>query len=550
MTNDKPDAPQRESDDTSKDNLVHLETGKANTRPQDINARIGDLEIALSEVDARLNVVDGGFRETSAKAAARDGSINDQLDSVQDELHTLRETYVTLSGRAEAIAKEAATMGRDLGSNQRALAERTKNMETRAEKLASELESRNKVLNSTIEAVESRLIEYLQAAVAESEEHYEQLSARSDEIVASAQALDKEMRQLDQNRGAEIHSLDDRFRGAHDALRQALMDAETTLELHRGRLDGQDERVAGAEARIESLRASEARLAQRCSALETTTDILNTRTNEMQSLIAVMDVRTTTLEERATLSEERIDDHEDRIVALTGTTGRQTRWGIAALLLIGVALGALLAHQHFNTLAEQDNNALIVQGINEQMGAQQVALNETLTTLQSGNDAAHETLTTETRELREQNRKLTETVEQHEARIAALDEKVQTVGDTATSANERLSAAKPLDTFGSDSIVHGPAWLDRQDPNHYVIRLITTNSKAELYRSAQRFGYRMDETFAYYEQVENGTTRYVLVYGTFGKRSDAESTLYRIPTFDPWSRPEVKEISAIQARVS
>ncbi|MGB0712632.1 MAG: hypothetical protein ACPGUC_03630 [Gammaproteobacteria bacterium] len=550
MNQDKPDAPKREEDETSKDNLVHLETGKSATRPQDINARIGDLEIALSEVDARLNVVDGGFRETSAKAAARDGSINDQLDSVQDELHTLRETYVTLSGRAEAIAKEAATMGRDLGSNQRALAERTKNMETRAEKLANELESRNKVLNSTIEAVESRLIEYLQAAVAESEDHYAQLTARSDQIVASAQALDKEMRALDQSRGDQITDLDGRFRGAHDALRQALLDAETTLDLHAGRMDGHAERLDADEAQIENLRASEARLAQRCSALETTTDILNARTTEMQELIAVMDVRTSTLEERSALNEERIDAHEGQILALSGTTRRHSRWGIAALLLIAVALGALLAHQHFNTLIEHENNALIVQGINEQMGAQQVALNETLSTIQTQNDAAHDTLTTETRELREQNRKLSETVEAHEARITALDEKVQTVEDTATSANERLSAAKPLDTFGADSIIHGPAWLAQQDPSHYVIRLITTNSKAELYRSAQRYGYRMDETFAYYEQVENGTTRYVLVYGSFGKRSDAESTLYRIPTFDPWSRPEVKEISSIRARVS
>ncbi|MES9871176.1 MAG: SPOR domain-containing protein, partial [Sedimenticola sp.] len=140
-------------------------------------------------------------------------------------------------------------------------------------------------------------------------------------------------------------------------------------------------------------------------------------------------------------------------------------------------------------------------------------------------------------------------VEDQKAKLAKLQEQIETVEEKSDSANGRLSAMAPHRQFGTDSIIHGPTWLAKQDPENYVVRLISANDKEKLYQAAQRWGRYLKEDLAFYETSDAGQGKFVLVYGAFSDAASARKAAQRLPTIDPWQRKQVERMISIQGKI-
>jgi len=249
--------------------------------------------------------------------------------------------------------------------------------------------------------------------------------------------------------------------------------------------------------------------------------------DQQQRQIGALERSDETLRERLLLQQQRLS---------------RQRWRLAAaFIVVVVVLAAISGYQY--QLWQHIAHANLV--LNARLSEQQLLLGQS-----RESEAALQRSVTELQgELAQQRQangilaNQSATLASHSARLA---ERVATMDETLRNLDGRLSAATPQSQFGIDNRVHGPSWLRQQSADHYVITLAEVSEPEQLFQIAQRLNYYLKQTLAYYErQDRQGVTHYVLIYGPFDDRAEAQRISHRLPPPDLRQRPAVVQIRDI-----
>lgn len=82
--------------------------------------------------------------------------------------------------------------------------------------------------------------------------------------------------------------------------------------------------------------------------------------------------------------------------------------------------------------------------------------------------------------------------------------------------------------------------------SNYTIQLLITANKAELNRYAQT--YNLGDKATYYASKKNGRASYILLYGNYKTRSEAQANLLKLPTAVKAQKPWIKQISQVRGK--
>lgn len=130
--------------------------------------------------------------------------------------------------------------------------------------------------------------------------------------------------------------------------------------------------------------------------------------------------------------------------------------------------------------------------------------------------------------------------------LATLDDRLKSVDDKVASLNGRLSYAMPSTEYGTDSTLHGPAWLARQNAEGYAIRVASTPDIQALHTLVQRYRHYFKGELAYFPAQTQYGVRYFLVYTGFTNRGEAEGVLWRMPRYIESQQPVISTLQEIQ----
>ncbi|MET0083781.1 MAG: hypothetical protein ABW079_12245 [Sedimenticola sp.] len=501
----------------AEDKLVKLEQGKGNFTPAvDLNSKLTRIEIDLTGLTRRLESTDTRLMNLHFEMKSQE-KVAERIDETHAELQELQVAYQELIRQSVKLARKSDELSAQFLSQNEQIADqheelsqlerRTGALESKTSLLSESLESRVKGLNATLQSMESRF---------------------SEEIAASAQASEARDREL---------------AGRIDRVANTTASAVSALE-------------SKINTKTDELGAGLRQANQDITTLFGSANDLATHTGDLQQQVGVLDVRTGTLEERADELEEQSERQQSAISTLFGNARRHLQWGAASLVLLLLLIGATAYHQadSLQQTAESDQQIkaeLVSQNQAVQQNSRELAdIGNRATELQASQQQLKLELDSALQAEQEKLKlALDSAVEAQKAELAKLQEQIETVEEKSDSANGRLSAMAPHRQFGTDSIIHGTTWLAKQDPERYVVRLISANDKEKLYQTAQRWGRYLKEDLAFYETSDAGQRKFVLVYGAFSDAASARKAAQRLPTIDPWQRKQVERMISIQGKI-
>ncbi|OOZ36064.1 SPOR domain-containing protein [Solemya velesiana gill symbiont] len=428
--------------------------------------------------------------------------IADQLDETHAGLQEQQVAYQELIQQSVRLTRETDELAESLKSQSEEIAEQrdeqselkrmARLLESKTTQLGESLHSRLAGLTATIKAMETRFGDEI-ATVAKASESRDQ-------------ALSERIEQVSINTTAAVNELYKRFTAKTDQMDSGLQQANHD---------------------IETLFGSSRELAQ--------------HTGNLQQQIGVVDVRTAALETRADELEDRAEQQQTGTETLSNASRRRFQWVTASLMVLLLLVGIVGYFQSINW----DQEAVKKNQLAEQLTTQNQIVqknSDELVALESHSASLHAF------QVEMQKAMDTELMAQQE-KINQLQEKTKSIEDKSDSANGRISAMAPHRQFGEDNVIHGPAWLSKQNPDSYVIELRTVSEKSALYQTAQRWSHYLKENLAYYETESNSAKQYVLVYGVFSDIASARSAGRVLPAIDPWNRSQVKQLRTLNAKI-
>ena len=178
----------------------------------------------------------------------------------------------------------------------------------------------------------------------------------------------------------------------------------------------------------------------------------------------------------------------------------------------------------------------------ETAGAEQTDVEQQIGALRSQIDtkmAGTVGLEIETEELSDKVRHLATLNEQ-------LESELDVIKDRIFSADETLQVSS-IDM----SNVRDASWLTAQNPNHYVIQLVSVYRKQELAGFiAQYQHYLPFDQLSYSKTVHKGRDMYILLFGSYGKFNEAMDKLEVLPSALQRNQPYIRTFKGVQRRMS
>ena len=386
----------------------------------------------------------------------------------------------------------------------------------------SEQQQRTTELAERIEQMKQRLAQRLDDLQAASDQLQSELAPLSQQV--TKQQLEQHRQRADLTQLAARNTAHDvqikLFQQAGDRQRQQL----TTLT-EQG--DQQQRQIDDQQQQLTTLTEQGDQQQRQIDDQQQQFTTLTEQGDQQQRQIGALERSDETLRERLLLQQQRLS---------------RQRWRLAAAFIVVVAVLAAISGYQYQ-LWQHIAHANLV--LNARLSEQQLLLGQS-----RESEAALQRSVTELQgELAQQRQangilaNQSATLASHSARLA---ERVATMDETLRNLDGRLSAATPQSQFGIDNRVHGPSWLRQQSADHYVITLAEVSEPEQLFQIAQRLNYYLKQTLAYYErQDRQGVTHYVLIYGPFDDRAEAQRISYRLPPPDLRQRPAVVQIRDI-----
>jgi DamX protein len=121
----------------------------------------------------------------------------------------------------------------------------------------------------------------------------------------------------------------------------------------------------------------------------------------------------------------------------------------------------------------------------------------------------------------------------------------------ASSATAPASTTPPIPQR-RESILSGSPF-ERQllaaPAESFSLQILGASSEANVKAFVERNGNGLRQTLGYYRAERAGAPWYIVAYGVFATRAEAEATLNRLPQALAASGPWVRSISAVQAEI-
>lgn len=362
----------------------------------------------------------------------------------------------------------------------------------------------------------------------------DRLIGKTNILTSSGEHLAKELDSVSASLGASLSDLGKRSNDTESGL--------TSLS----------EQVEYIKAATQELDSQNANLVRRTLDLTAVDKHLVEETEGLKSRIAQIEPRQQSLEDSnrrllrdtAVLTRKtgQLTDHFQKAAWITG----------GSVLVLAIAIGST------NWFSTSEIDGISV-GKNEQIlalrseltadikrletaGAARSEVEQQVGALQSRIDtkvAGTVALEIETAALSDEVRRLTTMNEQLESELDAIKDRI-------FSPDEGLQAAS-IDM----SELRGAPWLKAQNPNHYVIQLVSVYRKHELDGFiAQYQQYLPLEQLSYSKTVHKGRDMYILLFGSYGKFNEAIKKLEVLPSALQRNRPYIRTFRGVQRRMS
>ena len=137
--------------------------------------------------------------------------------------------------------------------------------------------------------------------------------------------------------------------------------------------------------------------------------------------------------------------------------------------------------------------------------------------------------------------------------VQDLNQRLETFQGEIGIIKDRIYAPdEPLRGTAVDmSGVRDTSWLKAQNPDHYVIQLVSVYRKQELAEYIARYQrYLPMDQLSYSKTLHKGRDMYVLLLGNFGKFSEAMDELDALPTALQKNRPYLRTMRGVQRRMT
>jgi chromosome segregation ATPase len=336
------------------------------------------------------------------------------------------------------------------------------------------------------------------------------------------------------------------------SLKASLSELSERSDKNESGLAALSEQVERIEAAARELDSRTANLVHCTNDLAAADKHLVDQTEDLKSQIARMEPRQRALEE----SNHRLLTDTD---ALTNKTGQLTdhfqkaAWitGGSVLVLV-IAVGAMnsfstskidgiSASTHEQILEVRSDLTASIKSL-ETAGAAQAEVEQQIGALQSQIDtqvAGNVELETETAHLSDEVRRLAALNQQLGSELGVIKERVFSPDEARQGASIDMSN------------VRDASWLVAQNPNHYVIQLVSVYRKQELAGFIAQYQQHLPlEQLSYSKTVHKGRDMYVLLFGNYGKFNEAMEKLEVLPSALQRNRPYIRTFRGVQRRMS
>ena len=382
----------------------------------------------------------------------------------------------------------------------------------------------------------------------ETDGRLKELDSRTQNLAVSTDRLARKTNTLTSSDEVLAKELD----SVSASLKASLLELGERSDKNESGLASLREQVGRIEAAARELDSRTAELLHRTNDLVVADEDLVDQTENLKSQLDRMEPRQHALEES---NRRLLRDTE----ALTSKTGRLTdRFQKAAwitggsVLIFAVAVGAM------NSFSTSKIDAISV-GASEQ-------ISEVRSDLTAGIKRLETTVATRT-EVEQQIGAVQSQIDTKMAGTVGLEVETEELSDRVrqlATSNERLKSeldvikVRMFSTDGSAqgtsvdmSDVRGASWLTAQNPNHYVIQLVSVYRKQELAGFiAQYQQYLPVEQLSYSKTVHRGRDMYVLLYGSYGKFNEAMKQLEALPSALQRNGPYIRSFRGVQRRMS
>jgi septal ring-binding cell division protein DamX len=109
---------------------------------------------------------------------------------------------------------------------------------------------------------------------------------------------------------------------------------------------------------------------------------------------------------------------------------------------------------------------------------------------------------------------------------------------------QKTSGSKKTTTTKKSPHIENVEWIKARNPTHFTIQLAAMSDEQAVKKFIKQ--HVQAGTFAYYRKAQKGRDLYVVIYGSFASRIDAEKIVARFAQLKPW----IRDFGSIQKIIS
>lgn len=128
-----------------------------------------------------------------------------------------------------------------------------------------------------------------------------------------------------------------------------------------------------------------------------------------------------------------------------------------------------------------------------------------------------------------------------------LKSELKNIDENVQFLNTSVGSLRDYSRNTGKQILHDANWLTQQPASHYVIQLISVNSKQKLYQYIEEYGYSLQDDLAWFTIRSQDKDFYILTYGRYKALVQARAALSRLPSFLVAKSPGIAQLKDIHS---
>jgi len=487
--------------------VIKLDETNTVTPAKDINFKISALDTDLAQLRAELASINNSVEEGLDRLGDTDTDLTAKVSETYKRLGEIDNAYKALlkissridtdiqrlNGDVSVVAEQSASGIKNLEQSSIAqsndFAQKNQQVVSKVNQLVETSKLTSAMLNQNIQSATEKMLQVEKSLIAQ----IESLSAATQDKTAAIENT------IDQNR-AKILKL--------QSVDEAIIRRATTLEISSAELTVKSQHL---DASVDQLQISTDSLSHGLGVLRERTKELEVLTASHGSLIGGL--------QKATA------DLTDRLTALAGLERKHFNLFTAAFAIL-LALTAALYFMQQNKL-----------DVSELRTAERSALvdNQVANLQQMQTSVAADTKNS---------------LAALENKIAQVDHSLKNVQDQVQSVEGRVNQVQPFSRIGDDNIIHGAQWIAGLPAENFAVQLAYVENKNTLFEIAQRYNAYLKDSLSYFEVMDNGVNKYVLLSGNYVTQQQAKAAVQDMPRYVDMQQPVIRKLDSIQKYIA